>query len=48
MTEVYLQSRERFTLMRVVRQQTLPGRQRLGMYFLCETDVQIDTETVKI
>jgi hypothetical protein len=48
MTEVYLGSRERFTRMNVVRQATLPGRQRLGMYFLCETDVQIDTETVKV
>ena len=45
MQEVYLGSTERFKRMHVTRQTTLPGRQRLAMYFLCETDVQIDTET---
>jgi hypothetical protein len=47
MREVYLGSTERFMRMHVVRQTTLPGRQRLAMYFLCETDVQIDTETTR-
>lgn len=48
MQEVYLGSRESFKRMHVVRQVTLPGRRNLAMYFLCETDVQIDTETVKL
>ena len=43
--EQTLGSTERFKRLHVVRQTTLPGRQRLAMYFLCETDVQIDTET---
>jgi hypothetical protein len=47
MREVYLGSTERFMRMHVMRQTTLPGRQRLAMYFLCETDVQIDTETTR-
>jgi len=45
MQEVYLGSTERFKRMHVARQMTLPARQRLAMYFLCETDVQVDTET---
>jgi hypothetical protein len=47
MQESYLGSVERFKRLTVVRQTTLPGRQTLGMYFLCETDVQIDTETTR-
>ena len=45
MQESYLGSVERFKRLHVVRQTTTPARQRFGMYFLCETDVQIDTET---
>ena len=48
MQEVYLGSRESFKRMHVVRQVTLPGRRNLAMYFLCETDIQIDTETTKL
>lgn len=48
MQEVYLGSRESFKRMIVMRQTTLPGRQRGAMYFLCETDVQIDTDTTKL
>lgn len=47
MQESYLGSRESFKRMNVVRQTTLPGRQNLAMYFLCETDILIDTETTK-
>jgi len=45
MQESYLGSIERFKRLQVIRQTTIPARQRFGMYFLCETDVQIDTET---
>ena len=45
MQESYLGSIERFKRLNVVRQTTLPGRQNLAMYFLCETDIIIDTET---
>ena len=45
MQETYLGSVERFKKLHVVRQTSLPARRAYGMYFLCETDIQIDTET---
>lgn len=48
MQETYLGSREGFKRMTVARQTTLPGRQRGAMYFLCETDIVIDTDTTPI
>ena len=47
MQENYLGSRESFKRMTVSRQNTLPGRQRGAMYFMCETDIIITTDTVR-
>jgi hypothetical protein len=48
MQEDYLGSRERFKRLIVTRQSLLQGRRNFAMYFLCETDIQIDTETTKL
>ena len=48
MTEVYLGSTERFSRMIVTRQNMMQSRRQYSMYFLCETDIQIDTNTSKV
>lgn len=48
MTEVYLGSTERFSRMIVTRQTTMQSRRNFAMYFLCETDIQIDTNTTQV